>query len=211
MIPDFHNTRKRYQDFVDCVDKDTKNRAFFVKPEVEFISRRQPEIHDLTDLVREGVIPKIVTHNDSKIDNVMIDDTSGDGVCVVDLDTVMPGISIYDFGDAVRSGANLAVEDEQDLSGVILDLKIFENLACGFLETASAVLTAAEVDYLVFGAKLITLEQAIRFLTDYLIGDIYYKTNRPGQNLDRARTQIRLVTDIEHKFDLMQLIIEKYR
>jgi len=210
-IPDFHNTHKRYQDFVDCVDKDVKNRANSVRPEVEFISRRHPEIHDLSRLVSEGVIPRIVTHNDTKIDNVMIDDTSGDGVCVVDLDTVMPGISIYDFGDAVRSGANLALEDEQDLSRVILDLNIFDHLACGFLETASAILTSAEVDNLVIGTKIITLEQAMRFLTDYLNGDMYYKTNRSEQNLDRARTQIRLVTEMEHKFDLMQSVVEKYR
>jgi len=210
-IPDFHHTSKRYQDFADSVDKDVVNRANSVKPEMEFIYGRESEINALRDLVRDGVIPKIVTHNDTKIDNVMIDDDSGEGVCVIDLDTVMPGISIYDFGDAVRSGANPALENEQDLSRVILDLDIFEHLARGFLESASAMLTPAEVDHLVFGTKLITLEQAIRFLTDFLNGDRYYKTHRPGHNLDRTRTQISLILEIEKKFELMQAVIEKYR
>jgi hypothetical protein len=210
-IPNFHHTPNRYQDFVSAVEQDPLNRAHTVSNEIEFITLREPDANVLLNLLELGVFPLRVTHNDTKIDNVMIDDRTGEGVCVIDLDTVMPGLTVFDFGDLVRSGANLAVEDEPDSSKAGLDPVIFECLAHGFLDAARDILTPVEVAHLSFGAKLITFEQAIRFLTDYLNGDVYYKTQRPDQNLDRTRTQLGLVADIEHKFDAMGVIIEKYR
>ena len=210
-IPDFHNPGSRFREFIASVDRDDQNRAYGIKPEIELICQRKTDIDRMDNLLKQGLIPEIVTHNDTKIDNVMVDDKTGEGLCLIDLDTVMPGISIFDFGDAVRSGANLAGEDEQNLLEVKLDLEIFDNLAHGFLDSAHGILSPTEVDHLVFGTKLITLEQAIRFLTDYLNGDNYYKITRSEQNLDRARTQIALVIELEKMFDSMQTIIDKYR
>jgi aminoglycoside phosphotransferase (APT) family kinase protein len=164
----------------------------------------------LVDYLKDRVIPERVTHNDTKIDNVMIDHETGEGVCVIDLDTVMPGLVPLDFGDLVRSGANVATEDEPDISKVAFDLGLFDRLAHGFLDATREMLTSEEVENLAFGAKLITYEQAIRFLIDYLNGDIYYRTNRPCQNLDRARNQIKLVLEMEEKFEEMEETILKY-
>jgi thiamine kinase-like enzyme len=210
-IPDFHNTPKRYQDFLKAVKRDPVNRAFTIKPEIKFALGRESETRVLMDLSERGVIPERVTHNDTKIDNVMIDDETGEGVCVIDLDTVMPGLSVFDFGDSVRSGANQAAEDEPDISKVAFDLDVFDTLAQGFLDATREMLTVEEVQHLALGAKLITFEQAVRFLTDYLNGDIYYRTHRPNQNLDRARTQIKMVVEMEEKYEEMEATILKYR
>jgi hypothetical protein len=209
-IPDFHHTPKRYQAFVQAVESDRVNRINSVKLEIDFILERESEIDILHNLLECGAMPERVTHNDTKIDNVMIDNQTGEGLCVVDLDTVMPGLVVFDFGDAVRSGANLGVEDEPDPRKVAFSLDIFDRLAHGFLDAARGMLTSTEATHLAFGAKLITLEQGIRFLTDYLNGDIYYKTQRSNQNLDRARTQLKLVADMENVFDKMESTIEKY-
>jgi hypothetical protein len=210
-IPDFHHTPKRYLDFINAVEHDPLNRAHNVSNEIKFITQREPDASVLLDLLDIGGFPIRVTHNDTKIDNVMIDDCTGEGVCVVDLDTVMPGLTVFDFGDLVRSGANMAVEDEPDSSKAGLNLVIFEWLAHGFLDATRDFLTTVEAAHLSFGAKVITFEQAIRFLTDYLNGDVYYKTQRLDQNIDRTRTQLGLIADMENKFNAMEVIINKFR
>ena len=210
-IPDFHNTPKRFRSFIEAVERDFINRARLVKSEIEFVLDRADETYVLIDLFERGELPERVTHNDSKFDNVMIDDETGEGICVIDLDTVMPGLSLYDFGDSVRFGANPATEDECDLSKVYIDMDVYDRIVAGFLETARDFLTTTEVDYLPFSAKLITLEQGIRFLSDYLNGDVYYKTHREGQNLDRCRTQLKMVDDMEMKMAQMEGIVERYR
>ena len=209
-IPDFHHTPKRFQTFTRAVAEDRAGRAASVRPEIDFILSRADEVDVLMNLSEQGLMPSRVTHNDTKFENVMIDDESGRGVCVIDLDTVMPGFAVFDFGDSVRSGATTAAEDEPDASKVHFDLAIFERLAQGFLEETRDVLTPLEVDHLAFGARLITFEQAIRFLTDYLDGDVYYKTAHERHNLDRARTQIKLVSEMEASFDEMNRIVQRY-
>lgn len=210
-IPDFHHTRKRYEAFVEAVERDVRNRAQFVKAEIEFVETRAEDTSVLVDLLEQGELPERVTHNDTKFNNVMIDDETGEGVCVIDLDTVMPGLSLYDFGDSVRSGANPAAEDERDLSKVCIDLELFDRFAHGYLDAARDFLTLTEVDYLAFSARLITFEQGMRFLTDHLNGDVYYRIHRENHNLDRCRTQFKMVRDMEEKFDQMVRIVEKYR
>jgi Ser/Thr protein kinase RdoA (MazF antagonist) len=210
-IPDFHHTKRRFDAFVQAVERDIKNRAHTVRPEIEFVERRVKDTSVLLDLLEQGILPSRVTHNDTKFNNVMIDDESGKGVCVVDLDTVMPGLSLYDFGDAVRYAANPAAEDERDLSKVCIDLEIYEYFARGFLDSARSFLTPEDVDHLPFSAKLMTLESGIRFLTDYLDGDFYFKTHRENHNLDRCRTQFKMVEDMEARFDQMEQIVDRYR
>jgi len=210
-IPDFHHTPGRFGALVAAVERDALNRALSVRAELEFVERRAGETSILADLLAQGQLPQRVTHNDTKFNNVMIDDTTGAAICVIDLDTVMPGLSLYDFGDSVRSGANTAAEDERDLSKVMVDLDIFDRFAAGYLEAARDFLTPLEIDLLPFSAKLITLECGLRFLTDYLNGDLYFRIHRPGHNLDRCRTQLKMVADMERKFDDMVRIIETYR
>lgn len=210
-IPDFHHTPKRFRAFLEALERDAVNRAVTVSAEIDFALQRAGETGILVELVEAGAMPERVTHNDTKFDNVMLDDETGDVVCVIDLDTVMPGLAVFDFGDAVRAGANPAAEDERDLAKVRLDLTVYDRLARGFIEEVGDLLTPAESDHLAFGAKLITYEQGIRFLTDYLNGDIYYKTQRPDHNLDRCRTQFKLVSDMEREFDKMVRIVERYR
>ena len=210
-IPDFHHTPKRFLVFIQALERDSHNRARDVKSEVDFALTRYGESTILIDLVARGEMPVRVTHNDTKLDNVMMDTETGEGVCVIDLDTVMGGLAVFDFGDSVRTGASTGAEDEPDISRVSLNLDIFDLLAQGFLEETREFLTQLEIDHLAYGAKLITFEQGIRFLADYLNGDIYYKTHRPGQNLDRSRTQFKLVDEMERNFDDMLQIIEMYR
>jgi len=209
-IADFHNTKKRYEVFLEAVNKDTENRVGEVKEEIEFVKKRADEVSILTDLLEEGKLPLRVTHNDTKFNNVMIDDKTGEGICVIDLDTVMPGLSLYDFGDSIRSGTNPAEEDEKDLSKVWMDLELYEQYTKGFLEVARDFLTPMELKYLPFSAKLMTFECGIRFLTDHLSGDTYFKIHREGHNLDRARTQFKMVADMEDKMEQMVKIVEKY-
>jgi Ser/Thr protein kinase RdoA (MazF antagonist) len=212
-IPNFHNTPQRFQAFVEAVQRDAHNRAASVRAEIQFLERREAETHILVDLVSSGALPLRVTHNDTKLNNVMIDDQTGRAICILDLDTVMPGLALYDFGDAVRSAAALVAEDAPESSGAGISLETFDSLAHGYLDAARNFLTAAEVDLLAFSARLITLEQAIRFLGDYLNGDIYYKIHRPGHNLQRARTQIGMLSDMEpgRNYEKMNRIISKYR
>jgi len=172
---------------------------------------RTADTHILVDMQNAGRLPERVTHNDTKMDNVMIDDLSGEGICVIDLDTVMPGLAPLDFGDTVRSAASTAVEDEPDLTQVHFDLSIFERLAKGYLAEARGFLCKDEIDHLAFASRLITFEQGIRFLADYLNGDIYYRIHRPLHNLERARTQLRLAQEMETCYGQMQAIINKYR
>lgn len=210
-IPNFHNTKKRFEAFVEAVEKDIKGRAEDVRPEIEFALKRDAEMGALVDLLEKGQLPLRVTHNDTKFNNVMIDDITGEGICVIDLDTVMPGLSLYDFGDSVRFGTNPAEEDEKDLEKVRMDLNLFEVFTKGFLEAAGGSLTPAELDYLPLAARIMTYECGIRFLTDHLNGDTYFKIHRDGHNLDRARTQFKLVADMEQKHDLMTQVVGKYR
>ncbi len=210
-IPNFHHTGKRFETLVEAVERDVKNRARFVRPEIEFVEERAGETSVLVDLLEQGRLPERVTHNDTKFNNVMIDNETGEGICVIDLDTVMPGLSLYDFGDAVRSAANPAAEDEQDLSIVRIDLEILDRFAHGYLDIARDFLTSVELDHLLFAAKLMTLECGMRFLTDYLEGDVYYKVWREAHNLDRCRVHFKLVEDMEVKVDQMVRIVARSR
>jgi len=210
-IPNFHHTAKRYQAFVEAVERDVENRASAVRAEIEFVEKRAEETSRLIDLLEQGKLPERVTHNDTKLNNVMIDNETGTGICVIDLDTVMPGLVLYDFGDLVRSGTNTALEDERDLAKVSVDLDRFDRIAHGFLDAARSFLTPTEVDYLAFAGKLITFENGMRFLTDHLCGDVYFKIHRENHNLDRCRTQFQMVADMEDKRDQMASIVDKYR
>lgn len=208
-IPDFHNTPKRYKDFLDAVTNDTYSRVKYVQKEIEFVFNRQEQVNKLTDLISSGTVPIRVTHNDTKFNNVMIDDRTGDGVCVIDLDTVMPGLSLYDFGDSIRSGTNIEAEDEKDIQKVSMDIRLFECFTRGYLESTYSFLTEKEISYLPFSAKLMTFECGMRFLTDYLCSDKYFKTEYTDHNLVRARTQFKMVEDIEKKMDKMEQIVFK--
>lgn len=195
-IPDFHNTPKRYERLMEMVEADPKGRVASASAEVEFIRSRKAMVSKLIDLRDAGVIPERITHNDTKINNVMMDTESDEAVCVIDLDTVMPGLALYDFGDMVRTAVSPAAEDELDLSKVEVRMPMFEALAEGYIN-ACECLCDAEIENLAFSGKLISLEIGIRFLTDYLEGDVYFKTHRDGHNLDRARTQLTLVERLE--------------
>ena len=210
-IPYFHHTRKRFDAFCGALQADARNRAVSVRAEIDFVLERESEVSIIVGLLEGDKIPERVTHNDTKLNNVMIDDKTGEGICVIDLDTVMPGSALYDFGDSVRIGASTAAEDERDLSKVSMELGLFDCLARGYLDAARDFLTPAEMDYLAFSAKLMTLECGMRFLTDYLSGDIYFKIHREAHNLDRCRTQFKMVADMEEMMDRMNAIISNYR
>lgn len=210
-IPDFHHTRKRFEAFLRVLEQDRFNRASCLQPEIAFVLAREAETSVIVDGLASGVLPERVTHNDTKLDNVMIDVVSGEGVCIIDLDTVMPGSALYDFGDAVRIGASSAAEDERNLDKVGIDLVMFDRLAHGYLDAARDFLTPTEIDYLGFSAELITLECGMRFLTDYLDGDAYFKIHRPDQNLDRCRTQFKMVAEMERQGAEMARIVNRYR
>jgi hypothetical protein len=182
-----------------------------VGEELEFVRRREESVDVVLDLLATHAIPQRITHNDTKINNVMIDADSDEAVCVIDLDTVMPGASLYDFGDLVRTATSPAAEDEQDLSKVVMQMPMFEALVDGYLDAANDFLNDAEVEHLAFSGKLITMETGIRFLTDFLEGDGYFKIHREGQNLDRARTQFKLVAEIERQQAAMEKFVKKVR
>ncbi|MBO4902397.1 MAG: aminoglycoside phosphotransferase family protein [Lachnospiraceae bacterium] len=206
-IKDFHNTPVRFANFKAAVEADSAGRAASIADEIAFCMEREADMHIMTGLLKDGKLPLRVTHNDTKLNNVMIDDATGKGLCVIDLDTVMPGLAGNDFGDSIRFGANTAAEDETDLSKVSLSLDLFETYAKGFLAGCDGRLTETELKTLPMGAKLMTLECGMRFLTDHLEGDVYFKTHRPGHNLDRARCQFALVRDMEQKMPEMERII----
>ena len=210
-IPRFHDTEDRLAKLKAAVEADVMGRVKDVQPELDFVRKREADCSVALQALREGRLPLRVTHNDTKLNNVLIDRDSGEGICVIDLDTVMPGLSINDFGDSIRFGANHSAEDERDLSKVNFDLSLYEVYTQGFLEGAGGALTPAELDYLPWGAKLMTLECGIRFLTDYLEGDHYFRIHREGQNLDRCRTQFKLVADMEAQWEAMKAVVDKYR
>jgi len=185
-------------------------RAGDVQEEIAFVRAREADTHVLVDMLAKGELPLKVTHNDTKLNNVMIDDATGEGISVIDLDTVMPGLSLYDFGDSIRFGASTAAEDEKDLDKVRMDINLYEIYLKGFLETVGDGLTANERRMLPMGAKLMTLECGMRFLADYLEGDVYFRLHYPEQNLDRCRTQLKLVADMERQWDEMAALVEKY-
>lgn len=204
-IPDFHNTPKRFEAFCKAVQENVYGRAGEVQEEIAFVMAREKEMPMVTDMLRNGKIPWRVTHNDTKLNNILLDDKSRKAVCVIDLDTVMPGTSVFDYGDSIRFGANMAAEDEKDLSKVSLSLSLYETFTKGFLEGCAGSLTEIEIQMLPWGAKLMTLECGMRFLTDYLEGDRYFRIHRPEHNLDRARTQFALVADMERKMDFSKV------
>ena len=206
-IPDFHNTPARYAQLMDAVARNEAGRLDEVGEELAFCRKYEREVHTLLDALAAGEIPLRVTHNDTKLNNVLLDAQTGRGVCVIDLDTVMPGLAAYDFGDSIRFGANTAEEDEQDLSKVSLSLPMFEAFARGFLSEAGQVMGRREIELLPMGAKLMTLECGMRFLADYLNGDKYFRIHRPGHNLDRAHTQFALVRSMEENWDAMMRIV----
>jgi len=203
-IPGFHNTPNRFAAFEHAVKADAAGRASEARTEIEFAMSRSAIARALVN----ASLPERVTHNDTKLNNVMLDDSTGEGICVIDLDTVMPGLAAYDFGDMVRTMTCAAAEDETDLSKVSMNFSLFEAVARGYLEGAKDFLTAPERDSLITGAKVIIFEQGIRFLADFLSGDKYYKVSSPGQNLDRCRTQFKLLESIEQQEDAMALLIQ---
>ena len=210
-IPDFHNTPARFEQLQEAVNKNEAGRLEEVKAELDFVMARKEELRMAMDMLKEGKLPLRVTHNDTKLNNILMDKDTRKGICIIDLDTVMPGLSIHDFGDSIRFGANTAEEDEPDTSKVSLSLPLFEAYVKGFLEGCEGSLTKTEVDMLPMGAKLMTIECGMRFLADYLNGDVYFKIHREKQNLDRARTQFALVADMERKWEQMRVIVDKYR
>lgn len=210
-IKDFHDTKKRFQALKDAVEKDCCHRAASVKEEIAFALQHEDLAGIFGKLLENGEVPLRVTHNDTKLNNIMIDLETGKGICVVDLDTVMPGLAMNDFGDAIRFGASTALEDEKDLSKVSCDMELYEIYVKGFLESCGDKLNAREIEMLPMGAKVMTYECGIRFLTDYLEGDHYFKIDREDHNLDRCRTQFKLVADMEQKWEQMQAIVKKYQ
>jgi hypothetical protein len=202
-IPDFHHTPKRFAALEQAVALDAAGRAMLAKPEIEFALARKP----ITSVLINANLPERVTHNDTKFSNILMDDDTGEGICVIDLDTVMPGLALYDFGDMVRTTTSPTSEDERDLSKVSMQFPMFEALVRGYLASASSFLSKAEKQYLAFAGKLITFEQGVRFLTDYLGGDTYYKVHRNGHNLDRCRTQFKLVESIEQQDERMEQLV----
>ena len=207
-IPMFHCTPNRVRLLENSIFKDVCNRAKHVRKEIDFALDRKDEMGLLARMLEQGRLPLRVTHNDTKLNNVMIDNDSGKAICVIDLDTVMLGSALYDFGDMIRTGITTAKEDEKDLSKVMLSMPMFEALARGYCEGAGDFLTQAEIKHLVFAGKLITYTIGVRFLTDYLCGDVYFKVHNPSHNLDRCRNQFKLVEEIEANYETMQKIVD---
>ncbi len=208
-IPDFHNTKKRLEKFFENVERDEFGRVKEVQAEIEYIRTQKEHASRLTEMLESGQIPLRVTHNDTKINNVLFDRETLEPVVVIDLDTVMPGLPAHDFGDAVRFAANTAAEDEPDVSKVSLDLGLYRAFAEGFVGSTASALSSAELDSLALGAFTITVELALRFLDDYITGDKYFKTNYEGHNLVRCRCQLALARDMEKKFDEMNKIVRE--
>ena len=208
-IKNFHNTVSRYNDFEKAVENDAAGRAAIVYDEIEFVKQRKGFTSLFVEQLENGSLPLRVTHNDTKLNNVLMDKNTGLPVAVIDLDTVMPGSYLYDFGDAIRFGATKAAEDERDLSLVNFEIDLFEKFAQGYLEKCGNSLTDNEIEMLPYASIMLTLECGMRFLGDYLNGDIYFKIHREGHNLDRARTQFKLVSDMEKNVDNMRAVIHK--
>jgi len=202
-IPGFHNTKKRFFDFVAAVAADKAGRAAALEEEIDFFFERRKMMSRIVELIDAGELPLRVTHNDTKLNNVLLDDETGKALCVIDLDTVMPGSPLYDYGDAIRYGANQAAEDEEELEKIGLDMELFKAFTEGFVSETAGALTDTELRYLPLGVEVLTCELAMRFLTDYLNGDEYFKVKYPHHNLVRARAQMQLLRDVEAKYDEM--------
>lgn len=209
VLEKFHDTRFRYAQFLEAVENDLAGRVKDVRPEIDFIKSRKEDAYLLYDMLDKGDLPLRVTHNDTKLSNILLDKDSLEGICIVDLDTIMPGILLFDFGDSIRSGANTAEEDEKDLSKVGFDIDLFEAYTKGFLKRAKHIMTDKEIEYLAWGARVITFEQAIRFFTDYLNGDTYYAVSHDTHNLERTRNQMKLVLDMEKQWPEILEIVNK--
>lgn len=207
-IADFHNTPKRLENLKKAVAEDKMGRAQYVRKEIEFCLKREEMTKKVVEGIANGEIPLRVTHNDTKINNILFDARTLEAICVIDLDTVMPGSFLYDFGDALRIGASTAAEDETDLTKVLFNVDKFESFAKGYLEETADFLTEKETELLAFSAKLLTFECGMRFLTDYLEGDTYFKIHRENHNLERARNQFKLVREIEAIEEELNLIIK---
>ncbi len=210
VIPNFHNTVSRFKNFKNSLNTDKFDRAKLVKDEIDFVIQRENYCSKIVDLLESGEMPTKVTHNDTKLNNVMLDVVTNKPVAVIDLDTIMPGSICYDFGDSIRFGCNTGAEDERDLSKVNFDIDLFEYYTKGYLKALGNTVTEVEKNNLAFGAILMTFECGMRFLADYLDGDVYFRTHRDGHNLDRARTQFKLVKDMEASLDEMNKIVDKY-
>lgn len=209
-IPNFHNTVSRYSDFERAVADDTAGRAKKVAKEIAFVREHKDVCAFIVDRIASGVLPLRVTHNDTKLNNILIDEASGEPLCVIDLDTIMPGSVLYDFGDAIRFGASSAAEDETDLDKVYMRTDMFDAFASGFIAGLEGSLSEEEILDLPMGAVIITLETGIRFLIDYLNGDTYFRTGYQEHNLDRARNQFKLVSYMEENISVMNGIVKKY-
>mgnify|MGYP004620629131 CR=1 FL=1 len=209
-IPDFHNTPKRFERFMTVLSKDKFGRAKNAEKEIEFAKKHESLCHELYNAFYAGKLPLRVTHNDTKCNNIMLDSTTGNPLCVIDLDTVMPGFSVNDFGDSIRFGAATAAEDEPDTDKMTIDLALFEAFCRGFAEGTGGLLTKDEMRLMPVGAKMMTFECGMRFLTDYLEGNVYFKTKYEEHNLVRCRTQFRLLSEMEKHWDEMIRINEKY-
>lgn len=207
ILPRFHDTKKRYNDFLTALGEDKLGRAKECQKEIEFIKARESYYGKIVDMLASGEMPLKVTHNDTKLNNVLLDDKTGMPVAVIDLDTIMPGSICYDFGDSIRFGCNPCEEDEKDLSKVNFRFDLYKIYLEGFLEALGDRITQVEKDNLAFGSILMTIECGMRFLADYLSGDVYFRTHREGQNLDRARTQLKLVSDMEKILDEMNALV----
>lgn len=208
-IEQFHDTANRFKNLVKAIDENKAGRKDSVQAEIDFALAREKDVSIVVDGIKNGEIPLRVTHNDTKLNNVLFDAESDKALCVIDLDTVMPGSLLYDFGDSIRFGASTGAEDEKDLSKIECSMELFEAFTKGFLEELKSSITPKEVELLAFGAKIMTYECGIRFLTDYLEGDTYFKIHRPEHNLDRCRTQFKLVADMEAKMEQMNAIVKK--
>ncbi len=208
-IPHFHDTPRRLLRFREAVARDVRSRAAGVAQEIAFVEGHEPLAQSLTSLAASGILPERVTHNDTKLNNVLLDDVTGEGICVIDLDTVMPGLLLHDFGDMVRTATNPVAEDEPDASRVVASVPMFEALVRGYLEAMGNFLSPFERDRLVVAGKLLTYECGMRFLTDHLEGDIYFRIHRDGQNLDRARTQFALVKSLEEREEELSRLVAR--
>ena len=210
VLPDFHNTVKRFDNFRRSLEADKFNRAKDVKKEIGFALEREKITHTIVDLLASGKMPSRVTHNDTKLNNVLIDTRTDKAVSVIDLDTMMPRSICYDFGDSIRFGCNPCLEDTPETEKVIFNMPLFETYTKGYLSVFGDTITDIERKNLPMGAILMTYECGIRFLTDYLDGDVYFRKTREGQNIDRTRTQFKLVSDMEKRYDEMLSAVEKY-
>lgn len=209
ILPGFHNIRFRYKQWDEVMAKDPVGRKAEVAEEISWIESRREEMLDFWKLVEDGTIPTRVTHNDTKVNNILFD-KKGDVLCVIDLDTVLNSTVLNDFGDAMRTYTNTGLEDDTNLDNVTMDMEIFKAFTKGYIEETKSFLTEKEVEYLAFSAKYITYEQVLRFLMDYIDGDNYYKTKSPDHNLVRARAQYKLLTSMEEQFDAMNVAVKEF-